>query len=116
MPRLLLDENLSHRLLARLAATFPGSTHVRDAGLVGRSDADLWAHAARAGFVIVTKDDDFQQLSFLHGAPPKVVWLMVRNAGTVAIAALLEHHVTTIESFASSTDEALLVLRPPAAR
>ena len=33
-----------------------------------------------AGFVIVSKDDDFQQPSFLHGAPPKAVWHRARAA------------------------------------
>ena len=27
----------------------------------------------------------FRKLSFLHGAPPKVIWLSVGNAGTEAI-------------------------------
>ena len=29
----MFDQNLSHRLVAHLAAEFPGSAHVRDAGL-----------------------------------------------------------------------------------
>ena len=34
--KLLLDQNLSHRLVAALADVFPGSVHVRDVGLAGR--------------------------------------------------------------------------------
>ena len=63
--------------------------------------------------MIVTKDDDFRQLSFLRGAPPKVVWLVVGNAGTERIAELLEDRRKVIETFATNADEALLLLRLP---
>ena len=42
-----------------------------------------------------------------------MVWLVVGNAGTNAIATLLERHVSLIESFAASPDDAILVLRLP---
>ena len=78
--RLLFDENLSPRLPDRLAATFPESRHVDDVGLHGRDDADIWKYAGQHGFVLISKDNDFRQLSFLHGAPPKVIWLHIGNA------------------------------------
>lgn len=52
---------------------FPGSEHVRDAGLASASDADVWEYTKRRGFAIVSKDSDFQQQSFVHGHPPKVI-------------------------------------------
>jgi predicted nuclease of predicted toxin-antitoxin system len=36
--RLLLDQNLSHRLTVALADVFPGSMHVRDLGLAHADD------------------------------------------------------------------------------
>jgi predicted nuclease of predicted toxin-antitoxin system len=110
----LFDENLSHRLAKRVAIAFPGSVHVRDLGLRGAPDATLWSRAGGESLMIVTKDDDFRQLSFLRGAPPKVVWLVVGNAGTERIAELLEHRRQAIEAFAANADEALLLLRLPA--
>ncbi|MCL4849638.1 MAG: DUF5615 family PIN-like protein [Acidobacteria bacterium] len=45
----------------------------RDQGhLRGVDDARLWATAREGGFVILTKDDDFNARSVLYGAPPKV--------------------------------------------
>lgn len=70
---LLLDENLSPRLVNCLSSQFPGSIHVRDAGLKGQSDERIWSFAAKNGFIIATKDDDFRSLSLLLGAPPKVI-------------------------------------------
>ena len=38
--RLLVDQNLSHRLVQRLADVCPGSCHVRDIGVERAADAD----------------------------------------------------------------------------
>jgi hypothetical protein len=40
--RLLLDENLSERLIPLLAARFSGSQHIRLLGLGGADDRELW--------------------------------------------------------------------------
>lgn len=58
----------------------------------------------------MSKDNDFRQLSFLHGAPPKVVWLPVGNAATDAIVSLLERRREDVEAFATSNEESLLVV------
>ena len=78
--KLLFDENLSPRLVQLVPAGFPGSVHVRDVGLKGHVDADLWELARRSGFTIVSKDTDFRERSYVEGFPPKVIWLDVGNA------------------------------------
>lgn len=108
--KLLLDENLSPRLAGRLADLFPGSRHVRDLGLLGRSDDEIWSHAAQHGFVIVSKDDDFHHLSFLRGAPPKVVNLRLGNCTTAQIESLLRARHETLLRFAADPDSGLLLL------
>ena len=67
--RLRFDQNLSHRLVAHLAAEFPGSAHVRDAGLAAATDQDVWAYAALNGFLLVSKDVDFQQRALALRVP-----------------------------------------------
>lgn len=92
---------------------FSGSQHVSRVGLKGASDSAIWEHAKEGGFVIVSKDNDFRQMEFLHGPPPKVVWLAVGNAGTTAIGELLRDNLTTLEAFHDSPEEGLLVLTRP---
>jgi predicted nuclease of predicted toxin-antitoxin system len=70
--RLLFDQNLSPRLPRLLADLYPNSTHVREVGLRDASDVEIWEYAKQNGFVIVSKDSDFQQRSLLHGHPPKI--------------------------------------------
>ena len=73
--KLLFDENLSPALPVRLAGLFPDSAHVRNLGLARAPDTLIWQHALEHGFAIVSKDEDFHHLSFLRGAPPKVIGL-----------------------------------------
>jgi predicted nuclease of predicted toxin-antitoxin system len=108
--KLLFDENLSPHLVGLVRDEYPGSTHVRDVGLRGASDPRIWEHARDNGFVIVSKDDDFRQRSLLEGAPPKVVWLQVGNAGTAPIADLLHAQAPRLRRFEGEEESAFLIL------
>ena len=94
-----------------LADIVPGSVHPREIGLLGASDEEIWRHAEKDGFVIVSKDDDFRQRALLQSPPPKVVWLVVRNAGTKAIAEFIREQLDAIEDFASNKETSVLILR-----
>lgn len=109
--KLLFDENVSPRLPELLRAEYPDSAHVRDVGLAGHSDLQIWDHAHDYGFTIVSKDDDFRQRSFLEGAPPKVVWLQVGNSGTQAIAELLRRNANQMRAFEVDSESTLLIVR-----
>lgn len=110
-PRLLFDENLSPRLVGLLGESFPNSLHIDGAGLRGRLDGDIWAFARDQGLVLVSKDNDFRQLSFLRGAPPKVMWLRIGNAPTRMAADLLTSRKPDVESFVCDNDAALLIIQ-----
>ncbi len=107
--KLLLDANLSWKLVAAARRWFPGSEHVVAAGLGGATDRDIWEYAKSNGFAILSKDTDFRQLSFLYGAPPKVIWLNIGNRPTSEIAAMLEQQHGAVQRFDDSA-EALLVI------
>lgn len=109
--KLLLDENLSRRLLSHLADAFPGSTHVAACGLQQAGDREVWAYAGRHEYVVVSKDSDFNDLAFVHGPPPKVIWLRVGNASTDTIAAVINAAVDAITGFCASKQDAVLTLR-----
>ena len=77
--KLLLDENLSRRMVSLIAAHYPGSSQVALLGMEQASDTAIWAYARQHDFVIVTKDSDFVDLSTLYGQPPKVILLKAGN-------------------------------------
>jgi predicted nuclease of predicted toxin-antitoxin system len=107
---LLLDQNLSPRLVQALIDVFPGCVHVRDLGLSGADDGAVWDYAKANGYVIVSKDSDFHQMSFVHGPPPKVIWVRLGNAPTVQIETLLRTRAAEIASFIADPTDAFLVL------
>lgn len=91
--KLLLDENLSRRIVPFLQKNFPGSSQVVLLGLEGASDAEIWQYAKEHDFVIVSGDSDFQERSLVTGYPPQVIWLKIPNRSkTVVLNILLEHH------------------------
>ncbi|MBT9311322.1 DUF5615 family PIN-like protein [Leptothoe kymatousa TAU-MAC 1615] len=74
--KLLLDENLSDRIIRSVIDLYPGSEHVKTVNLMHTDDAVIWEYARAYDFVIVSKDSDFHQRSLLHGHPPKV-WMVL---------------------------------------
>ena len=108
--RLLFDANVSPELVQLLGDLYPGSTHVFSCGDIRTDDKRIWEHARTHGFVVVSKDADFRGLSFLLGAPPKVIWLRVGNASTSAIERLLRDRFSDAIDFEVSQDAALLIV------
>lgn len=108
--KLMFDQNLSPKLVGRLADVYPGSEHVRNINLQEASDREVWDHARANGLAIVSKDEDFHQLSFLYGPPPKVVWVRLGNCTTTDIEhALREFHADLVE-FDADEEGAFLVI------
>ena len=62
------------------------------------------------GFAIVSKDTDFRERSYVEGFPPKIIWLDVGNAGTTAIAELLQRERQRVERFGTLEESSLLIL------
>ena len=108
--KLLLDQNLSPRLSRTLVAVYPGTIHVRDAGLEAADDDTVWAYAAEHGYVIVSKDADFHQRSFVLGHPPKVVWIRRGNCSTSEIEEILRIRQADLLAFERDEHGAFLAL------
>ena len=77
--KLLLDENLSRRLIPFLQHDYPGSNQVVVLGMQSATDQEVWQKAKDDDYVIVTRDADFQELSLVWGQPPKVIRLKTLN-------------------------------------
>ena len=87
--KLLLDQNLSFRLLEALEPIYPGSTQVKFVNLGQRDDLTVWRFAKDNDFTIVTKDSDFHEFSVVFGSPPKVIWLKCGNRTKSYVRGLL---------------------------
>jgi predicted nuclease of predicted toxin-antitoxin system len=87
--KLLLDENVSRRLVPALNEKYPGSTHVELVGLAGATDLAICDYASLHDFVVVTKDEDFDRLVALRAFNPKLVRLVLGNSSNDQIAETL---------------------------
>ncbi len=108
--KLLFDQNLSHKLARSLADLFPDSTHVREVGLKEAEDPTVWEYAKQQSFMIVSKDADFHQRSFVFGFPPKVVWIRLGNCTTADVEQVIRKNFASIKAFAEDEEVAFLVL------
>lgn len=106
--KLLLDQNLSRRLLTELEPLFPGSTQVALCGLDTATDQVLWDYALTNGFCIVTKDADFLELAALRGSPPKILRLNLGNVSNARIKEVLQAQAKPILAFLQDAAEGVL--------
>ena len=103
--KLLFDQNLSRKLINRLADIFPSASHVQFHELTEADDSEIWQFAKVHSFCIVTQDADFAERSYLYSSPPKVIWLRCGNAPTYVVEGILRNGSEIIQEFMS--DDAL---------
>lgn len=108
--KLLFDENLSHKLVSLLADIFPESVHVREVGLKAANDPVVWEYAKNNDLMIVSKDSDMHQRSFVFGYPPKVVWVRLGNCSTSDVERLVRRHCASIKIFYEDINASFLSL------
>ena len=108
--KLLLDENLSPRLVESLADVYPGSQHVHHVKLGGAEDSAVWDYAKLHGFAIVSKDSDFAERSVLESRPPKVIWIRLGNCSTADVESMLRSALETVRAFIEQDEETCLQL------
>ena len=108
--RLLLDANLSWRMIAVLQPHFSVCFHVDRMDELGMpaSDTAKWQYAKENDLMIVTNDEDYVDLINLKGFPPKVVLLRVGNNSRLFIANLLIARKNDIERLHASAENGLL--------
>jgi len=97
--KLLLDQNISRKLVKDLKDLFPNSNHVYLLDLQTAADEEVWNYARDKGFTIVTQDSDFYERSLVHGFPPKIIWLRTGNTSTQNIKRLLRKYNQDILRF-----------------
>lgn len=108
--KLLLDENLSDRILPQILDLYPGSSHVKPLALLRTDDGDIWTFARENNFTLVSKDSDFHQRSLLFGHPPKFIFLRVGNCPTSLVTELLRDNHQTIATFIFDPVADILIL------
>jgi predicted nuclease of predicted toxin-antitoxin system len=108
--KLLFDQNLPDKLVISLQDIFPNSRHVKRLQLSNVPDREVWNFVKQNGFTIISKNSYFHQMSFVFGAPPKVVWLRIGNSSTKELEISIRANLLRISNFGNDTEAAMLVL------
>ena len=107
--KFLIDNNLSFKLVQPLQNYFPESSHIRNELSIDADDLSIWNFARDNGFIILTKDNDFDERSQLEGCPPKIVHLICGNQITFYILNLITSNKSEIEQF--DIDKEICILK-----
>jgi predicted nuclease of predicted toxin-antitoxin system len=108
---LVLDENLSPRLVPRLFSLFGDLKHVRDVGLRQAEDKAIWDWANANGYTVITTDSDFVTMSQRLGWPPKVIHIEQCDFPFSVIEDLLRRSAVLITEFDKDDSVGVLGLR-----
>lgn len=108
--KLLLDENLSRRIVPFIQETYPDSTQVALIGLEQSDDETIRQYAIDNDYVITTKDADFYEMNMLYGQPPKIIWLRTGNQSKADTIKVLQRSRDIIEQVLKREDRAWIEL------
>lgn len=98
--KILIDANISWRIMQLLNTVFPEIQHVNFTGLEPPAkDITIWQYAFQNEYTILTSDEDFQDFISYKGFPPKVILLRVGNIKTVALSKIILDHSQDIIDF-----------------
>jgi predicted nuclease of predicted toxin-antitoxin system len=98
--RILLDQNLSPKLIRSLADVIPGLETVYDHDLIGASDPLVFDWARTSEFTaVVSTDLDFVRLVERMGQPPKVIRIERCDFPAKVIEQLLRREALWIHDF-----------------
>ena len=88
--KLELDENLPESLVATLSELGHDVDSVREEGLAGRLDADIWQAAQDSGRILITQDLDFSDIrTYAPGSHHGLILVRLRLPGRRALASRL---------------------------
>ncbi len=110
MKLLLFDQNISPRVIDRLADVYPNSVHVFMFGMGDALDIEIWQYAHDHDYMIVTKDVDFSEFGVVKGFPPKIIWIRRGNCSTHDIETILRENYSAISTLSEDLETGILTL------
>jgi predicted nuclease of predicted toxin-antitoxin system len=108
--KLLLDQNISYKILDQIIDLYPNSNHVRLLGMETAVDTEIWNFAKKNNFIIVTFDSDFYERGLIFGFPPKILWIRTGNISSKYIINILVNNFNSINDFYSDKNKSCLNL------
>ena len=108
--RILLDANLSYRILKKIDAVYPDARHVSRIDLPHpANDPEIWQWARSNGFaILVSNDKDFKELVEVNGPPPKLIFIRLGNVSSKVITRILLDKHDRIKAFLNNPEKDIM--------
>jgi predicted nuclease of predicted toxin-antitoxin system len=107
--KLLLDANISHKIIDALKVHFEDCAHVNFIGLSNPAkDIEIWNFAFEKDYMIVTNDEDFLYFMMAKKFPPKLILLRTGNQSSSNLKNILINHKVAIKDLYHSSVYGLL--------
>jgi len=107
--KLLLDANLSWRLISPLKSAFGECVHVNNTSLPHPAkDVDIWRFAKDHEYTIITQDSDFLNYLETKGYPPKLILVKAGNLNTEQMKNILLQAKQSIIELINNNEYGLL--------
>jgi predicted nuclease of predicted toxin-antitoxin system len=102
-----IDAQLSPTLALWINQNFSNieACSVRALGLRDASDIQIFMRAKEEGAVVMSKDDDFQQLVKQFGIPPQIIWVSCGNTSNKRMREILTEHLSTVLELLAAGNE-----------
>jgi len=99
----LIDNQLPPALARFLTARGIESFHVTEVSLAEAHDRKVWQYVLEHGYVLVTKDDDFLNISS-QSASGQLVWVRLGNCRTPDLLQAFDHLWSAVEACLNKGD------------
>ena len=103
--KILVDQNISHRIVAHISFLFEQVVHVKTSGWIDWNDYDIFMAARQQQYdAVMTLDEDFNKLLIEHSCPPKIIWLKTGNCSTAKLVEVVVLHQSLIKDFLEESE------------
>jgi predicted nuclease of predicted toxin-antitoxin system len=97
--KLLIDQNISKRIIDSIIDIFPGSMHIKDVQLSDYSDLEVWNYALKNNLILVSTDPEVFDRCVLSSNSPKTLYVVSETITTNKMEWALRINQEDIERF-----------------
>lgn len=97
--KLLIDQNISHRIIDSISDIYPDSIHLTELSLQKYSDLEVWEYALANKFIILTSDPETCNQNVISKNAPLIICIQSEVVTTNKVEWTLRVNQETIEQF-----------------
>ena len=102
--KLLIDQNISHRIIDSISDIYPDSIHLTEVHLATSSDLEIWEYALNHDLILLTTDPEACNRNVLSSIAPKIICIQSEVVTTNKVEWTLRVNQELIQQFVDGED------------